>query len=238
MAGPACSPPFYAIILNMDTKDKKKTSKKAKAAGAAAAAVIVASTAVAGAFDSVDDLAQAAAMMPPQTEIVQMVDMDTGVDIPDDEDATDEKQKGIRAWIRRRVLSLPRPVRVAVGVPLYALGCGILQIMDLIWIHLLSPIARTLVKYLILAAVVFGATAIILKLLYPERKLKEFFTKKNIAGMLISIAAVFGFEKVIDFVWPDHMPWTNMLLFAGGLVVFSVLLGTLLGKAAKLEPQG
>ena len=51
--------------------------------------------------------------------------------------------------------------------------------------------------------------------------------------MLISIAAVFGFEKVIDFVWPDHMPWKNMLLFAGGLVVFTILLGMLLSKADK-----
>ena len=219
----------------MDTKNEKKKSKKAKAAGAAAAAVIVASTAVAGAFDSIEDLAQAAATMPPQTEIVQMVDMDMGVDIPDDEDATDEKEKGIRAAIRRRVLSLPRPVRVAVGVPLYALGCGILQVLDLIWLHLLSPIAGTLLKYLLLVAVIFGATAIILKLLYPERKLKEFFRPKNIAGILISVAAVFGFEKVLDLVWPNHMPWTNMLLFAGGLVVFTIALGLLLGKAERSD---
>jgi len=216
-------------------ENTKKTSAKAKAAGAAAAAVIVASTAVAGAFDSVEDLAQAAALMPPQTEVVQMVDMDTGSDIPDDEDATDEKAKGIRAALRRRILALPRPVRVVVGVPLYMIGCGILQVMDLLWIHLLSPIAGTLVKYLILAAIVFAATAIILKLLYPEKKLKELFTKKNIAGMLISIAAVFGFEKVLDVVWPDHMPWTNLLLFAGGLVVFTILLALLLGKAEKLS---
>ncbi len=220
-----------------ENKDKKKTSAKAKAAGAAAAAVIVASTAVAGAFDSVDDLAQAAALMPPQTEVVQMVDMDGGTDIPDDEDAGEEKEKGLRAAIRRRVLSLPRPIRVVVGVPLYMVGCGILQIMDLLWIHLLSPFGATILKYLILAAVVFGATAVVLKLLYPDRKLKEFFTKKNIAGMLISIAAVFGFEKVIDFVWPDHMPWKNMLLFAGGLVVFTILLGMLLSKADRSSPK-
>lgn len=220
-----------------DDKTQKKTSKKIKAAGAAAAALIAASAATAEAFDSIDDIARSAAVIPPRAETVQMAEGNAGSDRADGEDAAAEKEKGLRAMIRRRILSLPGSLRTVVGTPLYALGCIVLQLADLLWLHLLSPIAGTVLKYIILASVIFAAAAVVLKLLYPEIKLRELFNAKNIAGILAATAVIFGLENVLDIVWPGHMPLTRLLLYSCGLVICTALLSLILKKAERIHKE-
>ena len=170
---------------------KKKSWKKKAAVGVICAAT-GAGVLVNGAIDTPNDLLQddaAAVIIEAQTDDDMVA-------------ADDDERKG--SPLRRWLLSLPIGVRMLIGIPLWALGWGITELLALLWQAALSPLGSTILSWLLTAALALGAFALTAKAIFPDLPLKKILRPRNILIVVGGTLLLGAIDTVLPLFWTGY----------------------------------
>lgn len=154
-----------------------------KTAAGVAVTVAIASIATNLAFEPAD-LIHSHEYLESHTRYMQAGDMGEYV-IEYSEPEELSKKDSLRTWL----LKLPVPVKALILLPLWALGAipvaigtGLASALAPVWSQVLNLILQ--------AAVFVGLFCLVYKLVFPEKKIKELFTKKNRRWLLLGAVMV------------------------------------------------
>ena len=218
---------------------KKEEKKKAGAAGAAAAVVAAASVAVAGAFSSpaaiLEDEDKPSAYVE-RTETEENSAESSPVETEEDEE--ERKKPGLKAAVRKKLLSLPLAVRVLVLVPLWAIGTGIVFLLGGLW-QVLSPALGKALGAVAIAALIYGIIALGIKAIFPNVPIKKLLNRKTIPAMCIAGAAAAALDVIFPLFISDYsnirsVAQTVLMTVCAGTAIIAVSL--LISRRKKPEP--
>ncbi|MBQ2602238.1 MAG: hypothetical protein II583_02330 [Oscillospiraceae bacterium] len=218
---------------------KKEEKKKAGAAGAAAAVVAAASVAVAGAFSSPAAILEdedKPSVYVERTETEESSAESSPVETEEDEE--ERKKPGLKAVVRKKLLSLPLAVRTLVLVPLWAIGTGIIFLLGGLW-QVLSPALGKVLGAVALAALVYGIIALGIKALFPNVPIKKLFNRKTIPAVCIAGAAAVAFDVILPLFISDYsnirsVAQTVLMTIAAGIAIVSM--SVIFSRRKKPEP--
>lgn len=141
-------------------------------------------------------------------------------------------QSRFRGWLRSVFFSQPSVVRGLVLLPFWVLGKTLTVLFSLLFTAL-NPILQVLFGVLLNAALLFGLFAILLKLLFPNLRWRDLFTKRNILLLTIGSVLLSVADAVLRTCWADYRPIRIAILLGVALVILSLLCWRILGKRKK-----
>ena len=212
----------------MTKEQLKKLGKRAAMTAAGLFAAV--SLALGGVVDSPEELFSGA----PQAAHVVIC-------APDQDDCTASatsaepaKKERLRDKLRRLFFSQPSVVRGVVLLPFWAVGKVLIALFSLLFAAL-SPVLQVLLGVLLNALLLFGLFLIVLKLLFPNLRLRDLLTKRNIillatGSILLSVA-----DAILRTYWEDYRPISIAIKLGVGLIVLSLLCWRIFGKRIKRE---
>ena len=200
-----------------------------KIAAGVAVTVAAASIATNLAFQP-DELLHDEAWLETHTRFVQTQD-----DEGDAIEYTEPEELGKKDLLRLRLLKLPVPVKALLLLPLWILGALPAALVTGL-ASAASPILAQLLAVVLQAAILLGVFCAVYKLIFPERKLRELFQKKNrrwlILGAVLIVLADFGLSLVFDG-WPVVRV---VLMALMGFLVLTLLWRRICGRLRGPEP--
>jgi hypothetical protein len=143
-----------------------------------------------------------------------------------------KKQSRFRSWLNSVFFSQPSVVRGVVLLPFWAVGKVLLALLSLLFTAL-SPILQILLGILLNAALLFGLFALLLKLLFPNLRWRDIFTKRNILLLTIGSVLLSVADTVLRAYWEDYRPISIAIKLGFALVILSLLCWRILGKRQK-----
>ncbi len=183
-------------------KDKDKDIRKKLAVGAAIVATAIGANAAVDEAPSLDNYSSPAA-------VVQTVSVDMPMDatLPDDEDQAQQDEKK-RSNIAK-----------AISAPLYAIGYGIIKLIEILLGGVLSPLLTAIVRIVVLIGVVLAVIAICLKVAFPDVPLAKMLNKRRV----ISIAALTGtfglLCEIVPLFWAEGARIVAWIRAIGGFAI-------------------
>ena len=221
-----------------DPKEKQEQEKKKKKAGRKAAGAAVAFTAAVGVFFSSlfgtpnDLLADPSVTEPPA--IVMDISTDDEAEEEQEVQEENEAKPGFFARIRAYILKLPLFVRVAIGLPLWALGWLVTQAFAALWKLFLAPVASQVLTFLIMTAVLLAVMTIVLKTVFPDLPLKEILSRPNILIVLIACAVFCVFNIVMGGQSDSFARWEGLIRFGEGAFILLLILARMALRKRRL----
>ena len=143
-----------------------------------------------------------------------------------------KKESRFRSWLRGVFFSQPSVVRGIVLLPFWAVGKVLLTLFSLLFTAL-SPFMQMILGVLLNAALLFGLFAILLKLLFPNLRWRDIFTKRNILLLAIGSMLLSAMDTVLRAYWEDYRPISIAIKLGFALVILSLLCWRILGKRKK-----
>jgi hypothetical protein len=207
----------YNFIMKLSNEQLKKLGKRAAAAAVGIVAAL--SLALGGVADSPDELFSGA----PQSAHVIAAKADAM------DTAAPEKKPTLRDRLRRLFLSQPSVVRGIVLLPLWAAGKALIWLLSALFAAL-SPVLQVILGVLLNAALLFGVFALIYKLLFPDKKLRDFLTKRNVILFVSGAILLSLTDTVLRIFWEDYRPVSVAVKLVAGLVVLALLSWRIFGK--------
>ena len=204
---------------------KAKLKKFGKQAAATAAGLLAAfSLAFGGMVDSPNELFSGAPQAA-QVVLCAAAQDDCAMEISP---ATPAKER-LRDKLRRLFLAQPSVVRGVVLLPFWAVGKVLLTLFSLLFTAL-SPVLQILLGVVLNAALLFGLFLIVLKLLFPNLRLRDFLTKRNILLFTIGSLVLSATDAILRAVWEDYRPVSIAIKLVVGLLILSLLCWRIFGK--------
>ena len=205
---------------------KAQLKKLGKRVAATAAGLLAAlSLALGGIIDSPDELFSGA---PQATQVVLCASAQD--DCADEiAPAAPAKKERLRDRLRRLFLAQPSVVRGVVLLPFWALGKALLALFSLLFAAL-NPVLQILLGVLLNALLLFGLFLIVLKLLFPNLRLRDLLTKKNILLLVAGSLSLSAADAILRAVWDDYRPISIAIKLCVGLLVLSLLCWRIFGK--------
>ena len=209
------------------------TSARIKKLGKKAATIaigIVAATALAlgSLVDSPEELFQGA----PQAQVVMAADDADERAGAKATSAEPAQKETLRDKLRRLFLSQPSIVRGVVLLPFWAVGKAMLALFSLL-LPVLTPLFQVLLGVLLNATLLFGLLALVLKLLFPNLRLRDLFTKRNILLLAAGSLLLSVTDTVLRTYWEDYRPISIAIKLGVGLLVLALLSWRIFGKRIK-----
>jgi len=146
---------------------------------------------------------------------------------------TDPKER-LRDKLRRLFLSQPSVVRGVVLLPFWAVGKVLIAFFSLLFAAL-SPVFQILLGVLLNALLLFGLFLIVLKLLFPNLRLRDLLTKRNIILLATGSILLSVTDAILRTYWDDYRPISIAIKLGVGLIVLSLLCWRIFGKRIKRE---
>ena len=143
-----------------------------------------------------------------------------------------KKQSRFRGWLRSVFFSQPSVIRGLVLLPFWALGKTLIVLFSLLFTAL-NPVLQVLFGVLLNAALLFALFAILLKLLFPNLRWRDIFTKRNILLLAIGSVLLSVADTVLRAYWEDYRPISIAIKLGFALVILSLLCWRILGKRKK-----
>lgn len=215
--------------MNLTREQLKKLGRRAAVttAGVLAAASIALGTVV----DSPDELFSGV----PQTAQVVLC-ASTQDDCSQEVVSVAPAQKErLRDKLRRLFLAQPSVVRGVVLLPFWALGKVLVGLLSLLFTAL-SPVLQLILGALLNALLLFGLFLLVLKLLFPNLKLRDFLTKRNILLLITSSLLLSLTDTILKVFWEDYRPISIAVKLAVGVIVLSLLFWRIFGKRTQPKP--
>ena len=214
--------------MNLTREQLKKLSRRA---AATAAGVLAAVTLALGAVvDSPDELFSGA----PQAAQVVLCASTQDDCAQEAVPATPAQKERLRDKLRRLFLAQPSVVRGVVLLPFWAIGKVLIGLLSLLF-TVLSPVLQLILGVLLNAMLLFGLFLLVLKLLFPNLKLRDFLTKRNILLLVAGSLLLSLTDTVLKLFWDDYRPISIAIKLAVGLIVLSLLCWRIFGKRIKRE---
>ena len=201
-----------------------------KAAAGVAVAVAVASVATNLAFQP-DELLHDHAYLESHTRYIQMDD--------DGDDTlweyTEPEELGKKDQLRTWLLKLPVPVKALLLLPLWALGALPVALGTALG-SALSPVWAQVLGFVLQAALLVGVFALVYKLIFPNRKIKELFSRKNRRWLLLGAAALTIVNFALSCAWPGWSVVRALLMAAAAFGILCLLWHRICGRLKGPEP--
>lgn len=223
-----------------DPKAKREQEKKKKKAGRKAAGAAVAFTAAVGVFFSSlfgtpnDLLADPSVTEPPA--IVMDISSDDEAEEEQETQEENTEKPGFFARIRAYILRLPLFVRVAIGLPLWALGWLVTQAFAALWKLFLAPVAGHILTFLLTALVLLAVMTLLVKTVFPDLPLKEILSRPNILIVLIACAVFCVFNIVMGQQDDSFARWEPLIRFGEGAFILLLILVRMVFRKRKFAP--
>ncbi len=207
----------------MQKKHGKKSNFKRKAVTTTAGVFAACSIAIASLTSSPSDLFDASVVA--ETQQVALLD----------ERLLKAANPKPSAWERLRVrlrgifFRQASVVRGLILLPFWTVGKLLIVLLSALF-GALSPVWQAVLGLLLNALLIFGLFSGGYKLLFPNKKLKNFLTKRNIillsaASIILSVADV-----VLRIYWDDYQPISLAIKLAVGLFLLVLLSWRIYGK--------
>lgn len=210
---------------------KEKLKKLGKRAVAPAAGIIAAvSLALGGVVDSPDELFSGA----PQAAHVVHCEVDTNDCTPTAVSTEPAKKERLRDKLRRLFLSQPSVVRGIVLLPFWAAGKVLITLFSLLFAAL-SPVLQIVLGVLLNALLLFGLFLIVLKLLFPNLRLRDLLTKRTILLLAIGSIVLSVADAILRTYWEDYQPISIAIKLGVGVILLSLLCWRIFGKRIKQQ---
>lgn len=204
---------------------KKKSKFKRKATAAAAGITAACSIALASVAPNASELFNG--ITQPETEVSSATVSKRS--LANSASAQPSRADRRRARLRGLFLAEPSILRGVILLPFWAAGKALLTLLSLLFTAL-SPVWQVLLGVLFNALLLFGLFALVYKLLFPNKRLRDLFTKRNIlllaAGSLLLSAA----DAVLRAFWEEYRPISVAVKLVLALVVISLLCWRIFGK--------
>ena len=133
--------------------------------------------------------------------------------------------------LRARFLGQPSILRGLALLPFWAVGKVLITLFSALGTAL-APVWQIVLGVLLNALLLFGLFAVVYKLLFPKKKLRELLTRRNIlllAGGSLLLAAA---DAVLRTFWEDYRPISIAVKLALALGVLALLSWRLFGRRA------
>ena len=139
--------------------------------------------------------------------------------------------------IRERIIALPAPVKGLVLLPLWTVGAIANYALSLLLGLFAKVFGGSILTFLFQFALLFGLFALALKLLFPNKKLKELLTKRNLLGMAVAALLLTTADMLRKTWFEPYAKIRALILLVLALVLLSLLAWRILYKRKKPEPE-
>ena len=139
--------------------------------------------------------------------------------------------------IRERIIALPAPVKGLVLLPLWTVGAIANFALSLLLSLFAKVFGGSVLTFLFQFALIFGLFALALKLLFPNKKLKELLTKRNLLGMAVAALILTTADMLLKTWYEPYEKVRSLILLVLALVLLSLLAWRILYKRKKPEPE-
>lgn len=129
--------------------------------------------------------------------------------------------------LRAAIIRLPVAIKALILLPLWAIG-AIPVAVGTALVGL--PIWGTLLGFVLQGAVLVGVFCAVYKLLFPHKKVRDLFKKKNLKWLLAGAGGVVAADWVLAQVWTGWNALRIILMVAVGFGVLCLLWHRLCGK--------
>lgn len=145
---------------------------------------------------------------------------------------TEERRMGRADRVRTAFLRLPVAVKAAALLPLWAIGA-----LPAALVTALSPLWRPLLGLALHAAALAGLFALAYKLLFPHKKLRDLFRKKNLKWLFLAAVLLTAADVLLGELWAGWPVLRVALMLTTGYLALCLLWKRLCGKLRGPEPE-
>lgn len=199
-----------------------------KKVAAGVAATIAAASIATNLLVDAEELVHSAEYLNSHTRAVAM---DDGIEIAIT--VEEEAEKTRVELLRERIIRLPVAVKAVFLLPLWALG-AIPVTLGTAAFGVIAPIWSQILGVLLQAGILTGVFTAAYKLLFPKRKVKDLFKKRNFRWLALSAGAVSVANVVLTTAWTG---WPLVRAIAMTVVGFGVLCLLWHRLAHKVKPE-
>ena len=214
----------------------EKNKLNGKTAATAVAAVTAAGVLVGGAFASPDDVLDDGPGPLIQTLGSDLPPADHGGGAGDEDPGeAGEEKRTLRSGVRSLVRAAPPWVRTVVFVPLWALGSGVIALASALWTGVLSPVAATVLSWLLLAAMAVGVFALAAKTVFPDLPLKKILNRHSVRTIVLLCLGFGLLDAVLPVFWDSYETVSKLLKVFGSLIAVGVPLGFFVSRRKRRQ---
>ena len=134
--------------------------------------------------------------------------------------------------LRARFIRLPVAVKATVLLPLWALGA-----LPAAAASALGPVWGALLGVLVQLGLLLGLFSLVYKLLFPKKKLRELFRKKNLKWLAAAAVTAAVVNVLLADLWTGWPLVRTLLTALVGMGVLALLWKRLCGAARAPEPE-
>lgn len=134
-----------------------------------------------------------------------------------------------RAWLIR----LPLAVRALVLLPLWLVGTVLIAMLSAAS-QVLAPFLPVLLRVLLNAALLFAFVALVYSFLFPKKKVRDLFYKKNLIPLLLAVGIVTVADALLPVLVENGKAVRMLIRAAVGFAALLIVCGRILiGHRAK-----
>ena len=139
--------------------------------------------------------------------------------------------------VRERIVALPPVVKGLVLLPLWTLGAIANYALSLLLSLFVKLFGGSVLTFLFQFALLFGLFALALKLLFPNKKLKDLLTKKHLLWMAVGALVLTTADMLLKTWYEPYAKIRALILLVLALILLSLLAWRILYKRKKPTPQ-
>ena len=202
-------------------------------------------TAAAGAALAVASLSIAANLLVTPTELlhsydyladhVRIQEQQTGQRSDVIYEYTEQQQLSVQDQVRAWIIRMPVALKALLILPLWIMGAVPVALGSTVgtW---LAPFWSQILAFLLQAGIFAGLFCLVYKLLFPNKRVRDLFKKKNIPWFLGGAAGMTVLNMVLAQVWAPWSVVRIVLLCCAGFGILCLLYHRLCGKEKAPEP--
>ena len=202
-----------------------------KKIAAGVAATVAAASIATNILVEPEELVHSAEYLSTRTQAVA-VEPDADYDITVEEEAEKTRADMVRAWIIR----LPVVVKAVFLLPLWALGAIPVTIGTAVFTAM-APIWAQICGALLQIAALIGAFCLGYKLVFPKKKVRDLFKKKNFKWLFLGAGTVTMANFVLTTAWTGWPVLRAAIMTVVGLGALCLLWHRVAGKAKPEKPN-
>ena len=131
---------------------------------------------------------------------------------------------------------IPFLIRACVALPLWLIGTLLLKLISGLVKLVLSPVISFILSLLLIFFMLLGIILLVLKLLFPDKSIKELLSKKVIITTFIGSLIIKIVDVILKHTWTNYNNYRFLIIFILGLLTISIVIIPILIKKSR-EPR-
>ncbi len=131
---------------------------------------------------------------------------------------------------------IPFLIRACVALPLWLIGTLLLKLISGIVKLVLSPVISFILSLLLIFFILLGIILLVLKLLFPDKSIKELLNKKLIITTFIGSLVIKIVDVILKHAWTNYNDYRFLIIFVLGLITISIVIVPIVIKKSR-EPR-